>query len=227
MITWIFRIIIFLITAVMGRIFWKRSGIEIDEEDRKVEEALRRREEYKLQQQDDASEQEREEVRTKLSRKDVLMSLIEKDKRFEEDDFKQDDEPAGIIMFDEDGKLTIEIQTSSSQIQNDKNVIRLYTDIAKSRCSNLGLFIKALIEDENGNEIDASKYRNLSEMSSNLRKRIIIKVNKGTDDEILDLLYCLTHGYELEELDGDGSYVINGKTVRVVLEGYSPLNFQI
>jgi hypothetical protein len=214
----ILRVVILLVTAVMGRMFWTKTRKDLDLEEKRIN--------SKINPEKLKDESERETVSNLLGRLDILRSLIDKDDRFDPDDFKTDEDGYNSVLTVEDGKVTIEIPTTSDKMQNDKNCIRLYTDMVRSYCDNISFFIKTYVMNSNGQELDLKDYRNFSDLAGSLRKKIVIKVNRGSDEEILELLYHLLYGYEDEGYQGDGLYNLDGRDVRVTLESYSPIIFK-
>lgn len=218
----IVKLVIILISLVVGRSYYKKIGKSLEEEDKRIDEA-----EKKLLASEDSDFQNlrREEVRSTVKRLDNLKKLIEDDPRFEEDDFNDNNiDYVGTIKLIEK-QVVIEIPTYSDSVNNDLNCVNLYTDLTKSECEDLNLFIKTYVYNKSGEEINLKQgdYRSFSDLPKEFKKVIVVKVNRGCDDSIVELLYNLTHGYD--QLDGDGSYVINGRNQMVTLQAFSPLQF--
>lgn len=218
----ILKLVILLVTSIMGVSYYKKIGKELKREDDRIDEAIKSKSE-------DEDPRDREDVRSTIKRLDNLKSLIDEDPRFEEDDFTDENmDYIGSIKLVE-RQVFIEIPTYSDKINNDLNCLNLYLDLVKSECDDLSLFVKTYVYNKNNEEINLKQgeYKSLSDLPKEFRKVIVIKVNKGCDDSIVELLYHLTHGYELDGLDGDGTYNINGRNQYVQLQAFSPLEFSI
>lgn len=206
---------IVLVTSIVGASYYKKIGKELKEEDDRIDEII----------EDDKDPRDREEVRSTIKRLDNLKSLIDDDPRFEEDDFTDENmDYVGSVKLVE-RQVFIEIPTYSDKVNNDLNCLNLYLDLVRSECDDLSLFVKTYVYNKDNEEINLKQgeYRSLSDLPKEFKKVIVVKVNKGCDDSIVELLYHLTHGYELDELDGDGAYNINGRNQYVQLQAFSPL----
>lgn len=227
------KIAIFLITMVMGRIFWKRSSKKIAYEDKMVNNALKDSN-YNEDDISEISEEKREEVLNKITRIESIMNIIKSDDRYDEDYFGDPDLGEGdreILVELIDGRIVISIESSSEELQNDMYNMSLFEGILRQRHEDLSIHIGYQVKSDDGREVNVKEYRNKSDIPESYSKKIILQINRGSDESIADLILVLASGVNTEEelSGGDGSYYVKvgekSYKTHVILMDYFPIKF--